>query len=164
MCQSVSTCLCRTFSRPGVNPVSVFCVATGISSLSLAGRVSPLDRAEKYLIEQQTFKRNNNCTLPWPLSMLSNWVVTRPLSYHLNHKSWALLVVQSHPGRLGCTYAADHCSMSWGWVLIAALVNCLRMSGSSGGMLICCSQYIVSGGGIAGKYSGFEMLFIVFKM
>lgn len=47
------------------------------------------------------------------------------------------------------THAADHCSTSWGWVLMAALVNCFKMSGSSGGMLICWAQYMVSGGGIA---------------
>ena len=35
------------------------------------------------------------------------------------------------------TYAADHARTSLGCVLIAAFVNCLRMSGSSGGMLIC---------------------------
>jgi len=34
--------------------------------------------------------------------------------------------------------------MSVGWVRMAALVNCLRISGSSGGMLICCEQYIGS--------------------
>jgi len=35
------------------------------------------------------------------------------------------------------TYAADHCRMSVGCVRMAALVNSLSMSGSSGGMRIC---------------------------
>ena len=43
------TCLLRTLSNPGVSPVSVFCVATGISSLSFTGGVSPLDIDLKYL-------------------------------------------------------------------------------------------------------------------
>lgn len=40
------------------------------------------------------------------------------------------------------TYAADHCRMSVGCVLMAALVNSLSMSGSSGGMRICSAVYI----------------------
>lgn len=49
----------------------------------------------------------------------------------------------------GCdTYAADHCKTSRGWVLIAALVNCFIMSGSSGGILICWAQNKVSGRGM----------------
>lgn len=51
-------------------------------------------------------------------------------------------------------YPADHCSTSAGWVRIAALVNCFRMSGSSGGMWICCAQNMVSGSGIALQRSG----------
>ena len=47
------------------------------------------------------------------------------------------------------TYAADHCSKSAGCVRMADLVNSLRMSGSWGGMLICCAQYIVSDRGMA---------------
>ena len=43
------TCLFRTRRSPRVSPVSVFCVATGISSLSFTGGVSPLDIARKYL-------------------------------------------------------------------------------------------------------------------
>lgn len=46
------------------------------------------------------------------------------------------------------TYSVAHCSTSCGCVLIAAFVNCFKISGSSGGMLICWAQYIVSGGGI----------------
>jgi hypothetical protein len=38
------------------------------------------------------------------------------------------------------SYAADHPKTSVGCVLIAALVNCLRMSGKAGGMLICWEQ------------------------
>lgn len=44
-----NTCLWRVLSRPGVRPVSVFCVATFISNRSLTGRHSPLDSALKYL-------------------------------------------------------------------------------------------------------------------
>lgn len=47
------------------------------------------------------------------------------------------------------TYAADHSSTSLGCVRMAALVKFLRMSGSSGGMLICWAQYIVSRADIA---------------
>jgi len=50
------------------------------------------------------------------------------------------------------TYSAAHCSTSHGCVLIAALVNCFRILGNSGGMLICWAQYIVSGGGITLLY------------
>lgn len=42
------TCLCRTLSIPAVRPVSVFCVATGISNRSFTGGVSPLARALKH--------------------------------------------------------------------------------------------------------------------
>jgi len=35
--------------RPGVNPVSVFCVAEGISKRSFTGGISPLAIARKYL-------------------------------------------------------------------------------------------------------------------
>lgn len=40
------------------------------------------------------------------------------------------------------TYAADHCSRSGGWVRMAAFVNSLSMSGSSGGMRICSALYM----------------------
>lgn len=46
-------------------------------------------------------------------------------------------------------YPADHCRTSAGCVRMAALVNCFRMSGSSGGMRICWAQNMVSGSGIA---------------
>ena len=36
------------------------------------------------------------------------------------------------------------CKISLGWVLIAALVNCFSIFGSSGGILICWEQYIGS--------------------
>lgn len=39
------------------------------------------------------------------------------------------------------TYAADHWRTSTGWVLMAAFVNSLRMSGSVAGILICSAQY-----------------------
>ena len=41
------TCLLSTLRRPGVRPVSVFCVATGISNRSLTGGISPLAMARK---------------------------------------------------------------------------------------------------------------------
>ena len=79
--------------------------------------------------------------------------------------SWGLDHWSRYEGSLGTTghadkpalagavprtaYPADHWSTSAGWVRIAALVNCFRMSGSSGGMWICCAQNIVSGSGIA---------------
>ena len=44
--------------------------------------------------------------------------------------------------------AADHERRSPGWVRIAALVNCFRISGSAGGILICSAQYI---GSLAGR-------------
>ena len=45
----VCTCLLRTERMPGERPVSVFCVAIGISSRSFTGGVSPLAKAWKYL-------------------------------------------------------------------------------------------------------------------
>lgn len=50
------------------------------------------------------------------------------------------------------THAAHHGSKSLGCVRMAALVKFLRMSGSSGGMLICWEQYNVSGRGMAVIY------------
>lgn len=48
-----NTCLCKTLSKPGVSPVSVVWLAIFISSLSLTGRNSPLERAVKYLHEEK---------------------------------------------------------------------------------------------------------------
>lgn len=65
------------------------------------------------------------------------------MSWALDHRSRS----EDSPARPGA-YPAAHCSTSVGWVRIAALVNCFRMSGSSGGMWICCAQNKVSGSGI----------------
>ena len=46
------------------------------------------------------------------------------------------------------THAADQESKSMGCVRIAAFVYCFKISGNSGGILICSAVYIVSGGGI----------------
>ena len=49
--ECIGTCLLSTLSMPGVSPVSVFWVATGISRRSFTGGVSPFAMARKYLKE-----------------------------------------------------------------------------------------------------------------
>lgn len=38
------------------------------------------------------------------------------------------------------TYAADQANTSFGWVRMAAFVNCFKISGNEGGMFICWEQ------------------------
>lgn len=65
------------------------------------------------------------------------------MSEALQNRAFQLHVVTDHSNlcdTVVVTYAADHCSTSLGCVLMAAFVNCFKISGNSGGIFICCEQ------------------------
>ena len=113
------TCLLRILSSPDVSPVSVFCVATGISSLSFTGGISPFAKDRKYLDNEGN---------------INHFVYTKK---YISHDMSGF---KSFMFTLAYTYAADHANTSFGCVRMADFVNCLRMSGSSGGIWICWEQ------------------------
>jgi len=57
------TCLFRTRSSPGVNPVSFFCVDVIISSRSFTGGISPFAIERKYLTLKYTVRFTSVCLL-----------------------------------------------------------------------------------------------------
>lgn len=102
------TCLWRVLSRPGVSPVSVFCVATFISSRSLTGKRSPAESALKYLGTE-------------------THIISTRLSFTLFVLHLTSLL--SEPIKCGVRWTfAQHLMRGISWILVCSSFLCLKFT------------------------------------